>query len=56
MNHIDWYVEGIEFGSCNCVYACPCQFEALPTHGNCRGFRSVAHRSRPLRRHRSSMG
>ncbi len=38
MNTIDWYIEGIEFGSCNCVYACPCQFEALPTHGHCRGF------------------
>ena len=38
MSRIDWYVEGIEFGSCNCIYACPCQFEALPTHGNCRGF------------------
>ena len=38
MNRIDWYVEGIEFGSCNCIYACPCQFEALPTYGNCRGF------------------
>jgi hypothetical protein len=38
MNPIDWYVEGIEFGSCNCIYACPCQFEALPTHGNCCGF------------------
>jgi hypothetical protein len=35
---IDWYVEGIEFGSCNCSYGCPCQFEAPPTHGNCRGF------------------
>jgi len=38
MNRIDWYVEGIEFGSCNCIYACPCQFEALPTYGDCRGF------------------
>jgi hypothetical protein len=38
MNRIDWYVEGIEFGSCNCIYACPCQFEGLPTHGNCCGF------------------
>ena len=38
MNAIDWYVEGIEFGSCNCTYACPCQFEALPTYGNCIGF------------------
>jgi hypothetical protein len=35
---IDWYIEGIEFGSCNCSYGCPCQFEALPTHGQCRGF------------------
>ncbi len=41
MRQIDWYVEGIEFGVCNCVYACPCQFEALPTHGHCRGFEVV---------------
>jgi hypothetical protein len=34
----EWQVEGIEFGSCNCSYGCPCQFEALPTHGHCRGF------------------
>lgn len=34
----DWYVEGISYGNCNCAYGCPCQFEALPTHGNCRGF------------------
>jgi hypothetical protein len=34
----DWCIEGIEFGSCNCSYGCPCQFEALPTHGHCRGF------------------
>ena len=38
MNRVDWYVEGIEFGSCNCIHACPCQFEGLPTHGDCRGF------------------
>ncbi len=38
MSKTDWYIEGIEFGSCNCVYACPCQFEAAPTHGQCRGF------------------
>ena len=35
---IDWYVEGQSFGSCNCCYGCPCQFEDLPTHGNCTGF------------------
>ena len=38
---IDWYIEGIEFGSCNCSYGCPCQFEALPTHGHCRGFEVI---------------
>jgi len=38
MAMVDWYVEGTEFGSCNCDYGCPCQFESLPTHGDCRGF------------------
>lgn len=35
---VDWHIEGVEFGNCNCAYGCPCQFEALPTHGDCRGF------------------
>ncbi len=30
-----WEIKAIEFGSCNCTYGCPCQFDALPTHGNC---------------------
>ncbi len=38
MANVDWYIEGLEFGNCNCDYSCPCQFEALPTHGDCRGF------------------
>lgn len=38
MAKIDWYLEGDEFSNCNCDYACPCQFESLPTHGNCQGF------------------
>jgi hypothetical protein len=38
---VDWSIEGIEFGSCNCDYACPCQFESRPTHGACRGFEVV---------------
>ncbi len=38
---IDWYVEGVEFGSCNCRYGCPCQFEDLPSEGHCRGFEVV---------------
>jgi hypothetical protein len=31
-------MEGIQYGSCNCDHACPCQFEGLPNHGNCQGF------------------
>ena len=38
MGMVDWYVEGVSFGSCNCSYGCPCQFEDIPTHGQCRGF------------------
>lgn len=38
MTHVDWYIEGKEFGNCNCNYGCPCQFEDLPTHGSCTGF------------------
>jgi hypothetical protein len=41
MGRIDWYVEGVEFGNCNCDYGCPCQFESLPTGGSCRGFEVV---------------
>jgi len=32
-----WEIKGREFGNCNCSYGCPCQFNALPTYGNCRG-------------------
>lgn len=38
---IDWYIEGVEFGNCNCDYGCPCQFEQRPTHGHCRGFEAL---------------
>ncbi len=30
-----WEIEGEEFANCNCDYGCPCQFNALPTHGSC---------------------
>jgi hypothetical protein len=33
---IAWEIHGMEFGNCNCSYGCPCQFNALPTHGHCR--------------------
>ena len=41
MPQVDWYVQGIEYGNCNCDYGCPCQFESLPTHGHCKGFEVV---------------
>jgi hypothetical protein len=30
-----WELEGRELINCNCSYGCPCQFNALPTHGFC---------------------
>lgn len=35
---IEWHLNGIEYGSCNCDHCCPCQFEGLPTHGDCNAF------------------
>ncbi len=32
---ISWHVKGRELANCNCDYGCPCQFNALPTHGTC---------------------
>lgn len=31
-----WRIKGREVGNCNCAYGCPCQFNSLPTHGNCK--------------------
>jgi hypothetical protein len=33
---IEWELHGMEFGNCNCVYGCPCQFNALPSSGFCQ--------------------
>ena len=41
---ISWELEADELVSCNCAYGCPCQFNALPTHGDCQavaGFQIV---------------
>jgi len=35
MATVEWRVRADEFGNCNCAYGCPCQFNALPTHGTC---------------------
>jgi hypothetical protein len=31
-----WSIDAVEFTNCNCAYGCPCQFNALPTHGHCQ--------------------
>jgi len=36
MTDLRWTLKGREFVHCNCAYGCPCQFNALPTHGDCR--------------------
>ena len=36
MAEISWTLKGIDYGNCNCAYGCPCQFNALPTYGNCQ--------------------
>lgn len=36
-----WFIKGREFVHCNCAYGCPCQFNALPTHGHCQAVAGV---------------
>ncbi|MFO1091137.1 MAG: DUF1326 domain-containing protein [Hyphomicrobiales bacterium] len=36
MAQIEWEIRGPEIATCNCDYGCPCQFNALPTKGDCR--------------------
>ena len=34
-NTLNWKMEVEYIQSCNCDYGCPCNFNALPTYGNC---------------------
>jgi hypothetical protein len=34
--YVEWSMEGFEFSNCNCAWGCPCQFNGLPTSGDCR--------------------
>ncbi len=38
MKLMEWSMQGVEFVNCNCAWGCPCQFQGLPTHGNCRAY------------------
>jgi hypothetical protein len=42
-NYVKWEMQGLEFVNCNCAWGCPCQFNGLPTYGNCRamGFAQI---------------
>ncbi len=33
----DWRLKGEWIKNCNCAFGCPCDFNALPTNGNCQG-------------------
>jgi hypothetical protein len=35
MTYVEWEIKGREFINCNCAHGCPCQFNALPTYGDC---------------------
>lgn len=35
MSYVNWRMRGPEIANCNCDWGCPCQFNALPTHGFC---------------------
>jgi hypothetical protein len=41
MTYVDWRMRGPEIANCNCDWGCPCQFNALPTHGNCRAMTAM---------------
>ena len=37
MAYKEWHIRGPSLLNCNCDWGCPCQFNALPTRGDCRG-------------------
>jgi hypothetical protein len=36
MASVNWTIKAREFVNCNCSYGCPCQFNGLPSYGDCR--------------------
>ena len=41
MTKTPWRMVADETGTCNCAWGCPCQFNALPTHGRCEALVAV---------------
>jgi len=38
---VEWRLAGEEITSCNCAWGCPCQFNALPTTGQCEAIINI---------------
>ena len=41
MSQTPWRIVADETVTCNCAWGCPCQFNALPTHGRCEALLAV---------------
>ncbi len=41
VSYTEWSIKGPDFGSCNCAWGCPCQFNSPPTNGDCRGMAAM---------------
>ncbi len=41
MAFVDWSMRGPEINNCNCDFSCPCQFNVLPTYGDCRAMTAM---------------
>ena len=37
MSRTEWRLKGDWIKNCNCAFGCPCDFNAPPTHGDCKG-------------------
>lgn len=37
MAQVDWRLQGEWLKNCNCAFGCPCDFNARPTQGECKG-------------------
>ncbi len=37
MERTDWRLKGEWIKNCNCAFGCPCDFNARPTNGDCKG-------------------
>ena len=41
MTFTEWTIQGVELANCSCDWGCPCQFNRLPTRGDCRAYHVI---------------